>query len=116
MNLLAKDPERKKFMDGLSDRRTCQLYRALVSLSQTERKKGRGPFKMTWVSDLMEWAASNLVPESKDAFERLVTDQVVVLPGFNEDIRAVAFSCRGMIENIRVMTVSYTHLTLPTKA
>lgn len=101
MNLLAKDPERKKFMDGLTARRSCQLYRACVNLSSTERKKGRGPFKMLWVSDLMEWAASNLVPGSKDAFERLVTDQVVVLPGFKEDIRAVAFSCRGMIENIR---------------
>ena len=78
MNLLAKDPERKKFIDGLSDMRIQQLYRAFVNLSQTGRKKGRGPFKMTWVSDLMEWAASNLVPETKDAFERLVTDQVVV--------------------------------------
>ena len=74
MNLLAKDPERKKFIDGLGETKTLQLYRALVNLSQTERKKGRGPFKMTWVSDFMEWAASNLVPESKDAFERLVTD------------------------------------------
>lgn len=89
------------FLDTLQKEQMRQLYRACVNLASSERSKGRGPYKVDWVADILEWAASNLMPLDKEEFAKLPLDKVFSLPGFNEDVHAVAFSCRGMLENIK---------------
>lgn len=100
INLLATDPARKTFIDGLGNKQHS-FYRAVVNLGREENRRGRGPYRMEWVSDLMVWAAAHEVPDTKEELDRMQEDTLVVLPGFGAEVQAVAFSCRGMLENIR---------------
>ena len=56
------------FLDSLQNKQMQRLYRACVNLASSERSKGRGPYKVDWVADILEWAASNSMPLNKYEF------------------------------------------------
>ena len=76
-----------------------KLYGQIRNMQRNGLRISKGPLLLDTCSDLMEWSASRLFPDSIDICP---LDALYVLPqGYRADLKAVVFSSRNVLSNLK---------------